>query len=142
MTQVRQTTITDVLGRIPLFEGLSKKDLRLLSGLVTTARVAEGERITEQGALGREAMIILDGTASVRRDGREIARLGPGDFFGEMSLINRAPRTADVVTTSEATLLVMDAREFLSLLDAHPAVTIKILKTVVARLVENRNSTI
>jgi CRP-like cAMP-binding protein len=136
----RQSDITNVLGRIPLFGDLAKSDLRLLSRLVTTAHVADGATVAEQGVLGREAMIIQSGTVAVRRAGREIARLGPGDFFGEMSLINRTPRTADVIATSDVTLLVMDAREFVALLEEHPKVAVKILKTVVARLMENHTN--
>ena len=136
---VRQSDITEALRIIPLFDGLSKADLRMLSRLVTTARFRDGTTVARQGVLGREAMIIRSGTVEVRRDGRKVAELGPGDVVGEMSLINNAPRTADVVATSDVLLLVMDAREFTSLLNHQPKVAVKILKTVVARLIENQN---
>lgn len=129
----------DHLEKIPLFADLSKKELRFLAQLTSETSVREGSKLVKQGAIGQEAMIIEDGTAEVRRDGRVVDDLGPGDFFGEMSLINHMPRNADVVATSDMSLLVMDAREFSSVLSEYPDVAVKILKTVAERLVASQS---
>lgn len=129
----------DHLQKIPLFADLSKKELRFLAQMTSEASVREGSKVVKQGEMGQEAMIVEDGTADVLRDGEKIDDLGPGDFFGEMSLINHMPRNADVVATSDMNLLVMDAREFSSVLSEYPEVSVKILKTVAERLVANQS---
>jgi CRP-like cAMP-binding protein len=129
----------DHLQKIPLFADLSKKELRFLAQMTSETSVREGSTLVKQGETGQEAMIVEDGTADVLRDGVKIDDLGPGDFFGEMSLINHMPRNADVVATSDMDLLVMDAREFSSVLSEYPEVAVKILKTVVERLVANQS---
>ncbi len=130
------------LRRIGLFEGLSKKELGFLAQQITEVVVAEGTELVTQGDMGREAMVLMEGSALVRRNNRKIAELGPGDVFGEMSLINRVPRNATVTATSPVTVLVMDAREFSSVVSANEGVAVKLLKTVAARLVENESSAI
>ena len=129
----------DHLQKIPLFADLSKKELRFLAQMTSETSVREGSKVVKQGEMGQEAMIVEDGTADVLRDGQKIDDLGPGDFFGEMSLINHMPRNADVVATSDMNLLVMDAREFSSVLSEYPEVSVKILKTVAERLVANQS---
>lgn len=127
------------LQKIPLFAHLSKKELRFLAQMTSETTVKQGSTVVKQGESGQEAMIVEDGTADVIRDGEKVDDLGPGDFFGEMSLINQMPRNADVVATSDMDLLVMDAREFSSVLSEYPEVAAKILKTVVERLVANQS---
>lgn len=97
--------------------------------------------LAEEGVLGREAMVILSGTAEVTRAGKKVSELGRGDVVGEMSLINHAPRNATVTASSDCAVLVMNSREFSSVLDANPDLTIRILKTVVARLTETQSDT-
>ena len=116
MARVRQEDKIKALGRIPLFSELSKKELVFLARMTTEVDVREGSTLVRQGEMGREAMIIESGTAVVRRNNRKIDDVGPGDFFGEMSLIDHMPRNADVVATSDMTVLVMDSREFSTVL--------------------------
>ena len=142
MARVRQEDKINALGRIPLFSELSKKELVFLARMTTEVDVREGSTLVRQGEMGREAMIIESGTAVVRRNNRKIDDVGPGDFFGEMSLIDHMPRNADVVATSDMTVLVMDSREFSTVLDTYPKVAVKILKTVVERLVEAQSTPI
>ena len=134
MARMRHDDKIEHLEKIPLFAGLSKKELRFLAQMSSETSVHEGSVLVKEGEIGQEAMIIESGSAEVRRDGRKIDDLGPGDFFGEMSLINHMPRNADVVATSDMNLLVMDSREFSSVLGEYPEVAVKILKTVVERL--------
>ncbi len=142
MARVRQADKIDALRRIPLFSELSKKELVFLARMTTEVDVREGYTLVRQGEMGREAMIVESGTAVVRRNNRKVDDLGPGDFFGEMSLIDHMPRNADVVATSDMTVLVMDSREFSTVLDTYPTVAVKILKTVVERLVETQSTPI
>ncbi len=142
VARVRQEDKTNALGRIPLFSDLSKKELVFLARMTTEVDVREGSTLVRQGEMGREAMIIESGTAVVRRNNRKVDDVGPGDFFGEMSLIDHMPRNADVVATSDMTVLVMDSREFSTVLDTYPKVAVKILKTVVERLVQAQSTPI
>jgi len=130
---------TDALRRIGLFEGLSKKELGFLAQKVTEATVTEGTDLVIQGVLGREAMVLMEGSAVVRRNNRKIAELGPGDVLGEMSLITHTPRNATVTASSPVTMLVMDAREFSSVISANEGLAVKLLKTVATRLAENES---
>jgi len=124
------------LRSIPIFSELSKKELRAVSRLMTEVEVREGRSLTRQGEVGREFMIIMRGTAVVRRSGRKVADLGPGDFLGELAVLSGAPRTADVVATSDMTLETLNRREFMSLLDESAAIAKKILIGAVKRLHE------
>lgn len=142
MARFRKDDKTDALRRIGLFEGLSKKELGFLAQQVTEATFTEGTELVTQGELGREAMVLMEGSAVVRRNNRKIAELGAGGVLGEMSLINHAPRNATVTATSPVTVLVMSAREFSSVISANDAVALKLLRTVAARLAENESSPI
>ena len=142
MARVRDAKKIEVLNGIPLFAKLSKKELQFLASMTTEVVVREGSTLVKQGEPGQEAMVIESGTGVVKRDGVEIDTVGPGDFFGEMSLIDHMPRNADVIATSDMTVLVMNSREFASVLDQYPEVAVKILKTVVARLVKAQGTTV
>ena len=134
MARFRKSDKTDALARIGLFEGLSKKELGFVAQMMTEATFPEGTQLVTQGELGLEAMIIMDGSAVVRRNNRKIDDMGPGDVLGEMSLINHVPRNATVTATSSVTVFIMDAREFASVMSANEGVAVKLLKTVAARL--------
>ena len=103
---------------------------------MTTIDVREGRDLTVQGTVGREFMIIAEGEASVRRNGRLIATLGPGDFFGELAVIAGVPRTATVTAESKMVVEALNRREFSSLLDESPKLARKILVGAVKRLYE------
>jgi len=142
MTRIKQPEKVRALLEIPLFSGLSKKELDSLARLTTEISVNDGQTLVKQGQLGKEAMIIMSGTAVVRRNGRKIDEMGPGDFFGEMSLIDDMPRNADVIASSDMTLLLMDSKEFSTIFDQYPKVAVKILKVVVERLLRVKAATI
>lgn len=136
MAKLRQPEKVEALRKIPLFADLSKKELDFLARLTTEVSVKAGATLVRQGDVGKEAMVIEVGTCAVRRNGRKIDEMGPGDFFGEMSLIDHMPRNADVVATSDMTVLVMNSREFFTVFDSHPKVAVKVLRTVVERLLK------
>ena len=124
----------DRLRSIPIFSELSKKELRTVSRLMTQIDVKEGRALTREGEVGREFMIIMEGTAVVRRNGRKIAELGAGDFLGELAVLSGAPRTADVIASSDMVLQTLNRREFMSLLDESAAIAKKVLIGAVKRL--------
>jgi CRP-like cAMP-binding protein len=124
----------DRMKNIPIFSELSKKELRTVSRLMTEIDVKEGRALTREGEVGREFMIILEGNAVVRRGGRKIASLGPGDFLGELAVLSGAPRTADVIASSDMVLETLNRREFMSLLDESAAIAKKVLIGAVKRL--------
>ncbi len=124
----------ELLGDIPIFADLSKKERKKISSLMTLIEVPSGRAIITQGEVGREFMIIVEGQADVRRDGESIATLGPGDFLGELAVLSGAPRTADVVATSDMVLETLNRREFMSLLDESASIAKKILIGAVRRL--------
>jgi CRP/FNR family transcriptional regulator, cyclic AMP receptor protein len=126
----------NILAEVPLFAGLSKRELGEIARLVTEVHYQPGEHLTREGESGREAMVVLDGNGTVRRGGRKIAAVSPGDVVGEMSLVSHRPRNATVRADTAITALVMNTREFSSLLDEHPQVSLKILRTVADRLAD------
>jgi CRP/FNR family cyclic AMP-dependent transcriptional regulator len=124
----------DLISKVPLFSRLSKKELRALAMLADEIDLREGKQMTRQGAPGREFFVLLDGTADVEKSGRRINRLGPGDFFGEIALVSREPRTATVTATSPVRTLVITDRSFRRLLDESPQVKTKVMQAMAQRL--------
>jgi len=122
------------LGAIWLFRACSAAQLRTIRKAVEEATVPEGRVLCEEGTLGREFFFIVEGTASVRRNGRKVATLSPGQYFGELSLLDRKPRSATVVSETPMTLLVLEQRRFNGLLDDMPTLSHKLLVAMSQRL--------
>ncbi len=121
---------------VPLFSALSKSDLQQVDRAADRIEVEAGRELVTEGRTGREFFLILDGTAIVRRNGRKVATLGPGQFFGELSLLDKGPRTATVVAESDMKLLVLGQREFGGLIDGVPGMAAKLLQGLAHRLRE------
>ena len=128
------TTLVERLANIELFSELTNKEIKKVASFMTTIDVREGRDLTVQGTVGREFMIIAEGEATVRRNGRLVATLGPGDFFGELAVIAGVPRTATVTAESPMVVEALNRREFSSLLDESPKLSRKILVGAVKRL--------
>lgn len=123
-----------LLQRIPIFEGLSQGQLGQIARLADEVDVPAGKRLAAAGAIGREMFIIVNGEATVRTRQKRAIRLGPGDFMGEMSLLDGGLRSADVEAATPMRLLVVSFRDFWSLLDAAPSLSRKIMQTLSRRL--------
>lgn len=121
---------------IGIFSGLTRDQHRSLARLMTCVPVKAGRALTTEGQSGREFMIIVEGQASVHRDGHLVATLGPGEFFGEMSLIAGAPRSATVTAETDMLIETLNRREFSSMLDENPSLARKVLVGAVKRLQE------
>lgn len=127
------------LAEVPLFSTCSKRDLQKIAKAVDELEIGEEREIVTQGATGHEAFIIVDGTVAVKRNGRRVATLGPGDCFGELALLDGGPRTASVITESPVTLLVLGQREFAAVIDEVPGLAHKILVALARRIRELDN---
>ena len=126
----------DHLAQVPLFSACAKRDLQKLARASDQVSVKAGKVLVEEGKPGHEFFLILDGTAEVRRNGRKVTTLGPGRFFGELSLLDRGPRSATVVAQTDMTLIVLGQREFAGVLDEVPAMSHKLLAALAGRLRE------
>ena len=124
----------ELLARVPLFKDLSKKHLRQVRSLATRVDVAPGRVLTREGGAGHEFIIVLDGEVEIRQDDEVVATCGPGDYVGEIALLERRPRTATVVATSSAVLDVIGQREFAELLAEEPEIAEQIRATAARRL--------
>lgn len=124
------------LGEIWLFSSLSASQLRTVRKAVEEVSVPPDTILVAEGAEGDEFSYIVEGTAAVRRNGRVVARLGPGQYFGELALLDDRPRSATVVSTGPMRLLVLDRRRFDALLDTMPALAGKLLQAMAQRLRE------
>ena len=132
-----RASVDKTLAKIPLFKECTKKELQAVSRLVTPINVKAGKVLTKEGDAGREFMIIASGSASVRRKGRKIATLGPGDFFGELALLAGVPRTATVIAESDMVVEALNRAEFATLLDESPSIARKVLSAVARRTYDN-----
>lgn len=126
--------VLDELAAIPVFASCSKKELQAMASLGTVIDVEPGYVLTRQGRRGFEFFVIIDGEASCSIDGEEVARLGAGEFFGEMGIIERLPRSATVVAETPMQTLVIDSRQFSTMVELAPSTARKLLKAMSERL--------
>jgi CRP/FNR family cyclic AMP-dependent transcriptional regulator len=124
----------ELIRKVPLFSHLSRKQLAQVARVADEIDLPEGKEMTREGAPGREFFVILEGSADVRRRGRKVNSLKPGDFFGEIALVTSVPRTATVVATSPVRALVVTDREFRHLLEESPDIKTRVMQAMAARL--------
>ena len=132
------TTNTTVaaLASIDLFAGLSKKDLAAIDRLMTPVDIKAGKEFIKEGTTGREAFIIVEGTASVWRNGKLITSVEKGAIMGDMALLAGVHRSATVRAETDMTLEVLNRKEFEQLLDKSPGLARKLLVTTIKRVHE------
>ena len=126
------------LKSVPLFEGLSNSELQQLGGWSDEVDIPAGKHLADQGDFAYEFFIIESGTADVIQNDQHIATLGPGDFFGEIGLVQSARRNATVVATSPMTLIIMARREFSAMKSNLPHIAEAITKKIEERLERDR----
>jgi CRP-like cAMP-binding protein len=125
------------LGRTPLFKDLSRAELVELAKVTEDLEFDEGKVLAREGEIGYEFFVIVDGEVAVAKDGREIRRLSPGDFFGEIALIWDSPRrTATVTATTPIRFFVLTRQAFRSLIAHHPDIEAKGLAALEERVLE------
>ena len=130
----RSDSFLDALASVPLFAACSRKELQLVAKQGEHRTVAPGTVLVSEGSMGAEFFVILSGDARVERHAQKVATLGPGSYFGELSLLDRAPRNASVTAESEVELVVLGQRAFDELLDSIPKFDKKLLAGLARRL--------
>jgi CRP/FNR family transcriptional regulator, cyclic AMP receptor protein len=124
----------DSLSTVPLFSGLSKRELKRCGSVAKVVKFDAGDVVAEEGEEGLAFYVIIEGQADVKRRGKTVATLIPGDFFGEVSLLDGGPRTATVVGTTPLKLLSILRWDFRELLKKDPGLVPKLLKELARRL--------
>ena len=130
----RSDAFVQHLAEVPLFSACSKKELQAVAKRAEDVRVDAGKVLVSEGSAGAEFFVILDGQAKVTRHGQEVATLGPAQFFGDLALLDRAPRNATVTATTPMELVVLGQREFSALIDEVPGFAHKLLAGLARRL--------
>ena len=126
------------LAKVPLFQGCSKRELDVVARAVKPLQHPEGTVIAREGDPGIGLFVIADGTAEVTIGGKRKSKLGPGDFFGEIALLDGGPRMATVTATSDVMLYGLTEWSFRGLMQEHPSIAVKTLIAMAGRL---RNAT-
>jgi CRP/FNR family transcriptional regulator, cyclic AMP receptor protein len=126
----------ELIGGCPLFEGLGPDELAAVEAVAVEVDYPAGGVIVRQGEIGTGFFVIAEGGARVIRDGELLARLGPGNFFGELSVLDGGPRVAQVVADGPTRCLAIPSWDFEQLLRQQPGVALSVLRVVVARLRE------
>lgn len=137
-----RSEIVDVLASVPLFSRCSKRELQSIARHVEFLTFEEGEAIVSQGDAANAFYVIVDGYAAVRRNGKRVGRIGPGDYFGELALLDPAPRNADVVALAPLTVARLVAAAFSEVLHTTPALGERLLRGLARRLREEDRRTV
>jgi len=124
----------DLLGRIPLFSGFGHKDMIRLGQLADEVDVPADRCLMAQGDRGTEMFVVISGKVRVERDGHRINTLGPGEFFGEIALLDGGPRTATVTADEDSRLLVLTHRDFHSMMEEFPEIATDVLTSLAHRI--------
>jgi len=126
--------IISSLKKTPIFAKTSEPSLEAMLKSAVQKTVPAGEPIVEKGQGGAGFYLLLSGAATVSADGEKLAEMAAGDFFGELSVIDGAPRTADVIASVETTCLVVTQWAMRSIITSHPEIALSMLEELVKRL--------
>lgn len=132
--------LVELLGGVGLFSNCSRGELKTIARHSETVQLAPGVDLTEQGADGDAFYVVLDGTASVAVDGAVVNELGPGDWFGELALLDGHPRSATVTSVGELEVAVLGVRMFRTLLREFPDLAAQLLAGMATALREARGT--
>lgn len=133
------SAIVDHLRRVPLFEGMTDRAIEHVAGITRETHFDAGEAIMREGDEGTEFFVVVDGALEISRGGSPIGRLGPGDFLGEIALIDGRPRSATATTLEPVKALVIERDAFNGLLDDIGAVRHGILMALTERIRRDNN---
>ena len=125
---------TDALKSVPLFDSCSKADLGRIARIADEIDLPEGKKLIGQGDSARQFFVLLDGWADVRRNGRKVNTMGPGDFFGEIGLVTDLETTASVTAATPMRVLVITRAEFRNVIRDYPGVGLKVLSALAQRV--------
>jgi CRP/FNR family cyclic AMP-dependent transcriptional regulator len=122
------------LSNVPLFAGCTKREIQHIAKAGDELSAPAGTLLVDQGQLGREAFVLLDGAISIKRRGQQIATAKPGDVVGELSLLDHGPRTASATCDTDCTLFVLDQKQFRKVLESQPTIAMKLLAVLAGRI--------
>ena len=125
---------TDLLSKARLFDGVDAEGMDRIAAVAVEVEFPAGHVINRQGEIGTGFFVVVSGEVRVVREGNDIARLGPGEFFGELSVIDGRPRVAQVIADVPTTCLAIATWDFESVLMAEPRVALAILRELAGRL--------
>jgi CRP-like cAMP-binding protein len=131
---------SELLAACPLFRGIEAPGLAGLADVATSVDFPAGHVIARQGDIGMGFFVVIAGMVRVVRDGEVVARLGAGEFFGELSVLDRMPRNASVIAEVPTSCLALASWDFEKVLLEQPALTLTILRGVAKRLREATDS--
>jgi CRP/FNR family transcriptional regulator, cyclic AMP receptor protein len=131
-----QDTKVEALRGAPLFEGLSKKELRELARVSEDMEIPEGTTLTKEGDIGHEFFVIVEGETQVKRKGRSLGTRGAGEFIGEIALLEQVPRTATVTAKTPLRVFVLTSKDFHHLLEENRGVERKVLRPLAKRVAD------
>jgi CRP/FNR family transcriptional regulator, cyclic AMP receptor protein len=126
--------VAETLSEVPLFSGCSQRELQTIARAAKEVQHKAGTTIAREGDAGIGLFVITDGTAKVTIGGKTKAKLGPGDYFGEIALLDGGPRTASVEAETPLTVLGITEWVFRGLLQEHPTIALKTLQSLAGRL--------
>jgi CRP-like cAMP-binding protein len=117
-----------------MFASLSRRHLRSLAKVTSVAAYDQGAEVVREGSAGSMFFVLLDGRAKVVRGGRTMAHFSPGDFFGEISVLDGGPRTASVVAETSLRCLRLGAKDFTQVVEKEPLLAVRLLREIAGRL--------
>ena len=126
-----------MLQKAPLWSGLTEKELKVIARSFKELKYESGDVIVRKGEAGVGFYLIAEGSVEVRADGQVLSKLGPGQFFGEMTILDGQPRSADVVALEPSRCLALSSWSFKSIVSQHPKMALKLLQESVRRLQMN-----
>ena len=130
----RRKELAETLHSVPLFGKCTPRELRTVARFVETAELPAGTHLVREGEEGDALFVILEGEAVVQTDGRELARVGAGDYFGELAILDGEPRAADVVASTDVTIAVLGIRMFRTLVRELPDLAEQLLAGLAGEL--------
>ena len=140
MAKPSRRELADLLADVGLFSKCTQRERRTIARHMETASLPAEATLIEEGEEGDALFVIIEGSASVRRAGEEVAAVGEGASFGEMALLDGEPRSATVVSTAPVTVAVLGVRMFRTLLREFPDMTFQLLAGLAADLRSTRNA--
>jgi len=124
----------EFLARVPLFSNCSPDEISAIAAVAREHSFEPGQIIVNQGSAGQAFYLVLAGRVEIIRDGSDLGSFGPGDFFGEMSLLDAAPRSATISAVEPTTCIMLSGWDFRAVLERNPNIAIKLLEVLSRRL--------
>jgi CRP-like cAMP-binding protein len=124
----------EFLARVPIFANCTPEEISAITAVAQMSGFQTGQIIVTQGTPGQAFYLIIEGRVEIIRDGQSLGSFGPGDFFGEMSLLDQAPRSATIKAIEPTNCLMLSSWDFKALLESHPSIAVKLLEVLSRRL--------